>query len=94
MERTPYYPKYDPKKGNNSYTPPSMKHRQTFKKPIQPHLVPVDINEIVPISVPKHYKLLDVITPMVFSLKGKYSSAYATLEKDMEDIEVSDIDYL
>ena len=31
---------------------------------------------------------------MVFSSKGKYSSAYATLEKDMEDMEVSDIEYL
>ena len=31
---------------------------------------------------------------MVFSSKGKYSSAYATLEKDMEDMEVSYLDYL
>ena len=45
-------------------------------------------------AVPKHYILLDIITPMVFSSKGKYSSAYATLEKDMKDMEVSDLDYL
>ena len=31
---------------------------------------------------------------MVFSSKGTYSSAYTTLENDMEDVEVSDLKYL
>ena len=31
---------------------------------------------------------------MVFSSKGKYSSDYTTLEKDMKDMEISDFEYL
>ena len=80
MEQTPYNPKYDT--------------QTRYEKSVQPHLDPVDTNETVPMAVPKHYILLDVITPMVFSTKSKGSSAYATLEKNMEDMEVADLDYL
>ena len=55
---------------------------------------PVDINELVPIEVPKHYNLFQVITPMVLSSKEKNYSAYATLDTNMEDIQVSDLEYL
>ena len=94
MERTPYATKYEPKSREKNLYTPKYDTQTNFEKPVQPHLDPVDINEIIPISVPKHYNLLQVLKPMVFSTKGKYSRAYTTIEKDMEYMEVSDREYL
>ena len=52
MEITPYTPKYDPQKMEQIIHTPKYDTQTNVKKPIQPHLDPVVINEILPISVP------------------------------------------
>ena len=91
---TPYATKYKPKSREQTLYTPKYDTHTNFEKLVQPHLDPVDINELVPIALPKHYNLLQVLKPMIFSSKGKYYSAYTTLEKDMEDMEISDLEYL
>ena len=54
MDRTPFETQYAPKiREQNPYTP-KYKKQTNFEKRAQPHLYPVDINELVPIAVPKH----------------------------------------
>ena len=49
---------------------------------------------MTPIAVPKHYVLIDVITPMIFPGKGRNSNAYINLIRDMDEMVVSDLEYL
>lgn len=44
--------------------------------------------------ISKHNYLFQVITTMVLTPKGKSTTAYKTLSKDMEDMQVSDLEYL
>ena len=54
---------------------------------------PTDNHRVTPIMLPKHYKCIDVITPMLFT-NGQPSTAYYSLTSDLDEMIVSDLDYL
>ena len=76
----------------NSY---EYEYEDNFAEADPPHSNQFDVDQRnIPIAISKHNNLFQVITPMVFTPKAKSTTAYKTLSQDMEDMQISDLDYL
>ena len=86
-ERTSFEKQYD-EPNSNEY-----EYEPNFAEPDPPHSDQAEIDHRgVPIAISKHNNLFQVITPMVFTSKGKYTTAYNTLSTDMDEMQVSDLE--
>ena len=76
----------------NSY---NYEYENNFAEADPPRSNQLDIDhQGIPIAISKHNNLFQVITTMVFTPKGKSTTAYNTLSNDMEEMQVSDLKYL